>query len=688
LTEQETLAQTQGSADPAAYLVVQRGAARLEVVRLAPNSRLTVGRAASNRIVVNDPKCSRQHCELFARSGRWVLLDLDSRNGVTVDGLRVEREWELEVGQTIGIGACTLLYTDREPVDAPVSLPAGRTTPYAIIERKSGTRYDTPGSHGILPRGRHGVGELFQLARAMNAAPDAVALADCALDGLMHGTSADIGAVLYFPPDDSGTDATRLQPAVVKAPPGAPTRQLSDYLSEMVIADREAVLAHDIAAHEALASRESLNQLSAQSAICAPVRHEGAVLGVIHLYSTDTTRPLDVAQLEFTLAVADQMSGHLASMRERERLAVGLHIAEAHYEELRQQLEVDTELIGESPPLQQVRRAIARVAPTDATVLIRGESGVGKELVARAVHLNSERKDGPFVCLNCAALTESLLESELFGHEKGAFTGAAGQKAGKFEQADGGTLFLDEIGEMNPDLQSKFLRVLEGQAFERVGGGKVIEVDVRVVTATNRDLEDAVRAGRFRSDLYFRLHVIEIVVPPLREHPDDIPQIAAHFVDRFARKSRVRVRGFSRDALDVLCRHPWPGNVRELRNVVERAVILADRDVLTAADISLSRIADTLRAAPPTNAATDEGGAARDTLPEFGPPGSIEGELWGKLIQAEFTLDELDRKYMEAVLEYCRWNKSHAARLLGIERTTLDRRLKKHGMKRPGEDET
>jgi Nif-specific regulatory protein len=213
-------------------------------------------------------------------------------------------------------------------------------------------------------------------------------------------------------------------------------------------------------------------------------------------------------------------------------------------------------------------------------------------------------------------------------------------------------------------------------------------VDVRVVTATNRDLEDAVRAGRFRSDLYFRLHVIEIVVPPLREHPDDIPQIAAHFVDRFARKSRVRVRGFSRDALDVLCRHPWPGNVRELRNVVERAVILADRDVLTAADISLSRIADTLRAAPPTNAATDEGGAARDTLPEFGPPGSIEGELWGKLIQAEFTLDELDRKYMEAVLEYCRWNKSHAARLLGIERTTLDRRLKKHGMKRPGEDET
>src|SRR5690606_6538651 len=316
--------------------------------------------------------------------------------------------------------------------------------------------------------------------------------------------------------------------------------------------------------------------------------------------------------------------------------------------ELRELLELDTELIGDSEPLQRVKRSVARVARTDATVLIRGESGVGKELVARAVHFNSDRKSGPFVCVNCAALTESLLESELFGHEKGAFTGASAQKPGKFEQANGGTIFLDEIGEMSPEIQAKFLRVLEGQPFERVGGGDPISVNVRVVTATNRDLEQAVRERQLRRASFFRLQVIEITVPPLREHPEDIPAIAQHFVQRFAAQAHRRIHGFSTAAIQKLQKHDWPGNVRELRNVVERAVILSDHNMLDPEDVVLTRLNldddDSSRGSSPAIVETATETAVDPLL-----------DLWGSFIQSKTTLDEIDRLYIEAVLKSTEW---------------------------------
>jgi transcriptional regulator with GAF, ATPase, and Fis domain len=678
---------TQSSEAADAYVILQRGAARLEVVQLEAHLPMTVGRAPSNRIVVNDPKCSRQHCEFFMRSGRWHLRDLGSRNGVTVDGFRVDSEWELQVGQTIGIGACTLLFTDREPQSA-TERPAIRHTPFAVIERASGTKYDPPqGGRSLIAQGKHGLAEMFRLARAMNSASNVSLLTDCVLDGLLRGTAADCGAVLLLPVGSDVPDSDQLQLAAARPPDGPADGRFSAYLSQVVLSNREAILAHDLSENELLAARPSLKGMAASSAICAPIRHESEVLGVIHLYSTSATRALTAEHLEFTLAIADQMAGNLYSLQDRERLAEGISRAESRNRELRDQLEADTELIGTSEALQSVRRAIKRVAPTDATVLIRGESGVGKELVARALHFNSDRKDQPFVCVNCAALTETLLESELFGHEKGAFTGATAQKAGKFEQADGGTLFLDEIGEMQSDLQAKFLRVVEGQPYERVGGSQPITVDVRIVTATNRDLEQAVQQAKFRRDLYFRLQVIEIVVPPLREHPEDIAEIAAHFVERFSRKSRVRVRGFAPDAQVVLTRYAWPGNVRELRNVVERAVILADREVLHADDISLSRIDVQTDVAP---APVVEPAADRPTEPgddgRLRPPGSTQPGPIDRLIDDEFSLDELERQYTIAVLERCGWNKSESARRLGIERTTLDRRLKKYGISRP-EDE-
>jgi Nif-specific regulatory protein len=319
---------------------------------------------------------------------------------------------------------------------------------------------------------------------------------------------------------------------------------------------------------------------------------------------------------------------------------------------LRDQLKVESELIGESPAIRELERQIGLVSNTNATCLIRGESGVGKELVARAVHYSSLRKEGPFVCLNCAALTETLLESELFGHEKGSFTGATEKKIGKFEASNHGTIFLDEIGEMNVGTQAKLLRILEGHPFERVGGSVPIRVDVRVVSATNQPLEEAVRGGTFRRDLFFRLQVVEMRVPPLRERKSDIPLLAEHFRQRFVRETGRRIRGFTQGALKKMDDYHWPGNVRELRNMVERAVALGVGPMLDVGDIWLSSLE--AYTSPPV----------------------------GESVYEAVTLEEIEKRYILRTLEHTDWNKSQAAAILQIERSTLDRKIKGYELKR------
>ncbi len=615
------------SAPSDAYLVVQRGAARIEVITLTRGTPVTVGRANTNRVVVADGKCSRQHCEIFSADGQWFVRDLGSRNGITVDGQQVNRDWELEVGQNIGLGGYTLLFTDANPEDAVTSrieVPG-----FCIIERKSGTRFDTPLAHRP-DHGRQDYIRLFQLARLMQSTFDRNVLSQVVLDALMEATHADCGAILA---SLEGTPESAAEMELVCVAGGDRGQvPVSDYLTAAVLGNREGLLAHNVPDHSELRRRDSLRELAAESAICAPIREGEDVFGVIHLYSRKSNEPMTVDDLEFALAVGDQFGVNLRMLRERSQLEEGLHVATRENAELREQLEIDTELVGKGTVMDQMRRKIGQVAPTDATVLIRGESGVGKELVARALHQNSLRKGKPFVCVNCAALTETLLESELFGHEKGAFTGASNQRAGKFEQSHQGTLFLDEIGEMSPEVQSKFLRVLEGQPFERVGGGQTITVDVRVVTATNRNLEEAVTAGKFRSDLYYRLQVIEIDVAPLREHPEDIPAIAQHFVERFSRRSRMKVKGFNHAAIEILCGHYWPGNVRELRNVVERAVILSNSDMLGPENIQLSRLETREAAAEWIERPTEAGGGRRTiTGPGTHDPDGERGPRLGTL---------------------------------------------------------
>ena len=663
---------------PTAYLVVRDGSKWRDVFRLSADDITTIGRAPSNRIIIRDEICSRNHCEVFRQGTHWVLRDLSSRNGTLVNGVRVVGEWELMEGQLIQIGSYSLGFTcdlsrsfpsaDEEPdlesktetfhVDVFDS-PSSSVLEPEIIHRKRRTRYHHAGATDVERRDRTSreLADLYRLALDMGAAKDSKQLADQILEGLFSGTGADIGAILLLPKGMTSHPKPRqLRVIAYKSQSDIAYQQVSTGLSGAVLDEWEAVLARDIADDSRLAGRDSLGEIHAKSVICAPIRTSKVIHGLVHLYSTDLDNPLEPDDLEFTLAVADQMAVALENLKEKEKLADGLARVRDENETLRQQLAIESELVGESESLHKLRQTIVRIAPTDATTLIRGESGVGKELVARAIHFNSDRSLAPFVCMNCAALSETLLESELLGHEKGSFTGATDRKQGKFEQADGGTLFLDEVGELSLAIQAKFLRVLEGHPFERVGGSTPISVDVRVVAATNRDLETAIANGTFRKDLFFRLYVVELHVEPLREHRSDITILARYFVERFARKTGRPVKGFSRGAFNSLENYDWPGNVRELQNAVERAVILCPGELVTEADIQLSGLA--VPGARPGAPATPTGGR-------------------------DISLGVLEQEHILATLNRTNWNKSRAAQILGIERSTLDRKLKRYRVSRP-----
>ncbi|PWL56662.1 MAG: two-component system response regulator, partial [Desulfovibrionaceae bacterium] len=347
------------------------------------------------------------------------------------------------------------------------------------------------------------------------------------------------------------------------------------------------------------------------------------------------TKPLELDELKLAL----------------ERALDHTRLARESQEPGRAQSEASSLLLGRSEAMRELVEMVETVAPTEATVLVSGESGTGKELVARAIQAASTRRDKPFVTINCAALAENLLESELFGHEKGAFTGADRRREGRFVQAHGGTLFLDEIGEMPLSLQAKLLRVLQQGEVQRVGCDETIKVDVRVIAATNRVLADEVAAGRFREDLFYRLNVIGLEVPPLRARREDIPLLASTFLERHAAANRKTIKGFTPQAMDAMLRYGWPGNVRELENAVERAVILSGGEYIAERALPLA-----VQNAPVPDA---------------------DGE---ELALGSMSLEDVERKAIEATLRETEDNKSEAARRLGITRATLHSKLKKYGL--------
>jgi DNA-binding NtrC family response regulator len=347
-------------------------------------------------------------------------------------------------------------------------------------------------------------------------------------------------------------------------------------------------------------------------------------------------KPFDLAHLTAVVNKALE----IRSLREENR---------ALKEELGRKYQWDN-IVGRSPAMQQIFATIMRVGPTRATVLLAGESGVGKDLIARAIHFHSPRKDRPFVKINCTALPENLMESELFGYEKGAFTGATTSKPGKFEQADSGTVMLDEIGDVPANIQVKLLRVLQEREFERLGSNKTLHIDVRVIAATNRDLRVALEEGAFREDLYYRLNVVPLEIPPLRERKEDIPYLAGHFVEKLAPEMGNQVTGITNAAIDKLMQYSWPGNVRELENVIERSMVMASGDKLDANDIRLDM---NLR------------------------PRQSNGDL---TLPDGMSLDAYEQQLIRDALKRASGNKSQAARLLGLTRNALRYRLTQMGI--------
>ena len=656
------------------YLILQRGSARLQVLEIRPGQRITIGRTPRNSLVVPDRKCSRVHCEVFCGNGTWYVRDNQSRNGVFVEGAKIEGDTVIQTGQTIAVGDFSIQMTSLHPEQVPPDGTGNSLTPatddqdgFEIIERKSMTQYDN--AHGLHATrvGPLGAADLFKLSQSMQTADDIEALAGITLDGLLKVIPASMAALLLLPDDDEITDPQHLKVMAMRVPEDQPKElRFSSHLSEQVFRSREAVLAHDVSQCTALARSESLEMLAAESVVCAPIRLDGCPIGVIHLYSTSVTDPLDSRHLEYTLAVADHMAGLVRKTRDRQKLAQNLVISEQRSKEYQAQLGLESELIGKSAAVQKLKQAIGRVARSDATVLIRGESGVGKELVARAVHFNSPRRDGPIICVNCAALTETLLESELFGHEKGAFTGAMARRIGKFEEADGGTLLLDEISEMDVRLQAKLLRAIQERVIDRVGGTRPVPVNIRIIATSNRDLGRAVSEGTFREDLLYRLNVVNLRLPALRERPGDIAVLASHFVKKYAAANGVPARPISADAHRALVSHRWNGNVRELENAMHRAVLLA---VGPEIDVDAIRLPD----GQPLSAGS-HGAAAYDS------PAARAAQTADAVTRAHVgqTVAQMEKTLILDTLSHCLGNRTHAATILGISIRTLRNKLNEY----------
>ena len=380
---------------------------------------------------------------------------------------------------------------------------------------------------------------------------------------------------------------------------------------------------------------------SAEQLVIFPMRHENQLLGAM-LIACPGNCSCVTNELDIIYLILNQTSGAIQRSVSHEE----------EIRELKNRIELTAEfsgLIGKDPQMQLIYKLIEDVAPTDATVLIQGESGTGKELVARAIHKHSLRRDKPFVVINCSAYPATLIESELFGHEKGAFTGAIRQKAGRFEQADGGTVFLDEIGEISSTAQIKLLRILQSQRFERLGGEQTLSVNIRVLAATNKDLLKAVKSANFREDLFYRLHVIPIQMPPLRDRRNDIPLLARHFLRHFATEQETLAQRFSSEAMRNLLDYSWPGNVRELENSIEHAVVLAKGNYIQISDL----------------------------------PAALLHAKTGEAAGSNRSIVENERKLLLEVLAECDWNKKAAAQQLGISRSTLYDKLRKYQITKP-----
>ena len=608
-------------------LVVMSGPLEGTVHAIA-DGPLSLGRDPANQVMIGDSAVSRKHCAISqVTQGIYEISDLDSHNGTFVNGIQVTRT-PIQHGDRIRIGTSEFVFLIGEDNgSSPQSSGASKQTTNGMLtalflDQRSGLPSDASG----IGRMARDLSAFFKIANLVNSFHDVEALQRELLGLIFEVIPAEQGAIVLQP---NAND--EVNPACMWSRDGEAKQAMviREELAQRAMWERCAVF-----------TTASVAPAPAEHVLCVPLVAVENIMGVIYLTSPAKSPPFGEDHALFLSSVSRIAAVSLENL-------LKLDFLRAENQRLRADVGADT-LIGESRAMSRVSEFIGRVAKGDSTVLIRGESGTGKELVARAIHANSLRPSKPFVAINCAAIPETLLESELFGHEKGAFTGAAATKKGKFETAEDGTLLLDEIGEMAPLLQAKLLRVLQQREFERLGGTRLLPFNARVIAATNKNLEHAIKAGHFRQDLYYRLNVVSVALPPLREHREDIPALALHFTNKFAAKSKRGFRGISPEARSLLMQYSWPGNVRELENAIEHAIVL---------------------------------GLTDEILPEDLPEAMLEEQSSETAALYHNTLHQTKKQLVITAMNDAKGNHVEAARLLGIHPKYLHRLIKNLSLK-------
>jgi len=539
---------------------------------------LSIGRDVSNAICVDDPAVSPLHCKIARQNETFLLTDLDTTSGTFVNGIPVKQRL-LTPGDQIGIGGSLFLFQMEGAAAAAISAVQLDDTSSASGQEQQ-LRHDElvylhPDSLAALPQSARldrALSTLLKISTAIGSIRDVDSLQWQLLGMIFDVIPAERGAILLL--DESAAEVSSPVAWDRVSGPDHPVH-VSRSLVRRVIKDGIAVLDNEVCEMDSPSDDQAR---PVRSLLCVPLAAAGRPFGVIYLDSANPSATFTKDDLQLLAAIAGLAAIALENARQFELLG-------SENQRLQAEINLQHDMVGQSPRMRQVYQFIEKVAPSESTVLIHGESGTGKELAARAIHKNSPRKDQPFMALNCAALTETLLESELFGHEKGAFTNAICQKKGLLEVAEGGSVFLDEVGELSLTMQAKLLRVLQEREFVRVGGTRPIKLNVRFLAATNKDLQKAVAEGSFRADLFHRLNVISFTLPPLREHGDDIPLLAEYFAARYAKRCNRDIKGISAEARACLAQYDWPGNIRELENAMERAVVIGSSSFILPEDL-------------------------------------------------------------------------------------------------------
>jgi Nif-specific regulatory protein len=610
---------------------------------------ISIGRERSNQFWINDIAVSRRHSMIKREGDQFKLSDLGSSNGTRVNGVPI-KERQLDHGDLIALGDSLFLFLMHEESDSAPALSsvemdeAGLDSESTILLKIDEALYLNPEKvlAALPPSARlaHDLNALLKISSAVNSIRDLEALQQQLLKLIFEVIPAQRGAILLVKEGQKDFESVfgwdRLTGADLPV-------QVSHTIVNKVLAEGVAVLSSDLADSEAFNVAESLRASQTRSLLAVPLAVFTKISGVLYLDTSEVAARFDESHLQLATAIASIAAVAIANARNVESL-------EDEKRQLQEDIRIEHNMVGESRRMREIYQAISKVAPTDSTVLILGESGTGKEMAARAIHQNSARAARLFVAINCAALTETLLESELFGHEKGAFTGAIAQKRGRLELADGGTVFLDEVGELAPALQAKLLRVLQEREFERVGGLRAIKVDIRLIAATNRDIEEAIRSRAFRQDLYYRLNVVRLVMPSLKDRREDIPLLASYFTVKYSHICKRRVKGISTEARACLMSYDWPGNVRELENAIERAVVLGSTETILPEDLP-------------------------ETLLETTPPADSTAASYYEAVK------EAKKQIILKALDQAGSNYVEAAKLLGIHPNNLHRLIRNLNVK-------